>query len=57
MPPLAKRRFQKSPSDSNGKGWIIIDTEFSRIIYNGKFEEASLICHNLNKKYYRQKQM
>lgn len=54
MPPLDQRRFRKTPKDIDGKRWTITDTEFSRVIYEGKFEEASLICHNLNKKNYLQ---
>lgn len=50
MPALDKRRFQKG---HDGKNWTVEDTEVGREIYKGSFEQASLICHNLNKKHYR----
>ncbi len=54
MPELDKRRFQKNYKDLNGKKWDVTDTHQNKIIYTGKFEKASLICHNLNKKHYSQ---
>jgi len=56
MPDSNLRRFQYNPKDCNGRKWTITDTEQKRIIYTGKFEEATLICHNLNKKFYRDMQ-
>ena len=53
MPPLDDCKFIKVPKDCNGNKWGVINTEISLEIYKGKFEEASLICYNLNKKYYR----
>jgi hypothetical protein len=54
MPEYDKRRFQK---DYNGKlkRWIVTDGEDNTVIYEGSYENASLISHNLNKKYYRDK--
>jgi len=54
MPGLNKRRFQKDPQDCNGIKWTVADNEQKRIIYTGNFEKASLICHNLNKKFYKE---
>lgn len=51
MPELSQRRFQK---DYIGRKCVVEDTKQKRIIYTGKYEEASLICHNLNKKYYKE---
>lgn len=53
MPDLDERRFQKNPKDCNGKKWNVDDTKQKKTIYTGGFENASLICHNLNKKYYQ----
>ena len=54
MPDINDRRFKKDPKDMNGRKWTVTDTVQKRIIYTGKFEEASLICHNLNKKFYKE---
>lgn len=54
MPELNDRRFQKNPKDVNGKKWEVEDTHEKRIIYTGKYEDAAIRCHNLNKKYYRE---
>lgn len=51
MPELDQRRFQKKPKDCNGRRWHVTDN--GKIVYTGKFDRASLICHNLNKKHYR----
>ena len=53
MPDLNDRRFIKEPKDCNGNRFTVKDTQQNRVIYTGKYEEASLICHNLNKKHYR----
>lgn len=53
MPPYDRRRYQKIAKDANGKKWDVEDTDNGVIVYTGGFENASLICHNLNKKYYR----
>lgn len=53
MPDIEDRRFQKSADDINGGKWKVVDTTQNNIIYIGKFEDASLICHNLNKKNYQ----
>lgn len=52
MPELDERRFQK---DFNGKlkRWVVIDGEDNQTIYEGNYENASLISHNLNKKHYK----
>lgn len=52
MPDMDKRRFQRIPNDCDGRNWRVEDTEHKRVVYRGKFEEASLVCHNLNKKHY-----
>ncbi len=54
MPEINQRRFQKDAKDCNGRKWNVSDTEQNKIVYTGMFEEASLICHNLNKKHYKQ---
>jgi hypothetical protein len=34
--------------------WIVKDTQQNGVIvYKGNYEDASLVCHNLNKKYYK----
>lgn len=54
MPELDKRRFKRNPVQPNiNTKWIVTDTEHNKTVYKGKFEEASLICHNLNKRFYR----
>lgn len=52
MPLLSQKRFQRYLI---GNKWAVEDTGGNGIVYKGKFEEASLICHNLNKKFYRDK--
>jgi len=50
MPGLEHRRYQKSLAGNN---WIVIDTQNNNTIrYYGNFENTSLACHNLNKKFY-----
>ena len=55
MPDLSIRRFQKNCKNygSRKEEWVVIDTENNTVRYKGKFENVSLACHNLNKKYYR----
>ena len=51
MPPLNERRYSKKVIQL-GK-WGVFDKEkFPQIIYEGNYENACLICHNLNKKHY-----
>ena len=50
MPPTTECRYQK---DFKEDKWIVTDTETNTVVYRGKFENASLVCHNLNKKHYR----
>lgn len=50
MPEINLRRFTKHPLDLNGKKWSVKDS--GNEVYKGKFEEASLICHNKNKLHY-----
>ena len=51
MPELSKRRYQKEQS-MNFKKWVCIDTLYGDIVKRGSFEDVSLACHNLNKKFY-----
>jgi len=50
MPPIMERKYQRKSLDLNGKKWEVLEDGVQ--IYKGKFEDMSLICHNLNKKYY-----
>lgn len=53
MPDLDQRRFQKNPLDRDGNQWEVLDSENGNSVrYKGNFENASLACHNLNKKHY-----
>ena len=56
MPKPEKRRYIKGcPSGNpNGKSWNAFDTETGNVIYRGTFENVTLACHNLNKKYYKE---
>lgn len=49
MPELSERRYKKEFKDSK---WIVIDTCYNDLVYRGNFVNASLTCHNLNKKFY-----
>lgn len=51
MPKLSKRRYQKKLS-CNLKEWVVIDTAYGVTRYCGSYADASLACHNLNKKFY-----
>jgi hypothetical protein len=51
MPVLNKRRYQKRPLD-NPKKWVVTDTQLGEIVYRGNFENVSIACYNLNKKFY-----
>lgn len=53
MPESNKRRFQYNSIDPNGKKWIVTDNQYDKIIFKGKYENAALISHNLNKKFYK----
>jgi hypothetical protein len=65
MPAVGKRRFQKDIARVGKRGqplsinierskWTVTDTQEKKEIFRGSFEKAALICHNLNKKHYRQ---
>ena len=52
MPKYDERRYQKK---IEGKNFIVYDTEDkNKVVYAGKYENASLACHNLNKIHYLQ---
>jgi hypothetical protein len=51
MPELCKRRYQKELSMNLNK-WIVKDTHTLQVVYRGKYEDATLACHNLNKRFY-----
>lgn len=52
MPSLSLDRRFKKIFDNNK--WEVIDThEDNKTRYKGKFEDVALVCHNLNKKFYR----
>jgi len=53
MPDLNKRRFQKNPKDCNGYKWVVSDTMQNRNVYEGGFEMVSIVCHNMNKNFYK----
>lgn len=50
MPPVNERKFQYKPLDLNGKKWEVL--EDGEQIWKGRYEDATLICYNLNKKFY-----
>lgn len=52
MPDLNKRRFQKNPKDCNGHKWVIVDVTRNKTVYEGGYQMASIICHNMNKMFY-----
>ena len=45
-------KFQKQ-CDTKTNKWYVLDTDSGKSIYESNFENVSLACHNLNKKYYR----
>lgn len=51
MPPFNELRFKKHPLDLDGKWWDILD-EGKLLGMKKRFQDISLICHNLNKGYY-----
>lgn len=51
MPPLKERKYQYKPLDLNGKNWEILKDDIP--IKKGKYQDIVIICHNLNKKFYR----
>lgn len=55
MPPINDRIYQKGidKSEREGSKTGCVVFKGSDIVFSGGFEEASLICHNLNKKCYR----
>lgn len=55
MPDFNERKFQKECKNSGSRKeeWSVIDTETKTVRYKGKFEDACLASHNLNKAYYR----
>ena len=48
-----KRIYQK---DRINNQWVVRNNETNEIIYKNNFENVCLACHNLNKKYYKDKQ-
>ena len=57
MPALERRRFQKECKNAYGRSekWFVVDAQTKTVRYKGNFENASLACHNLNKKHYENK--
>lgn len=53
MPAYGIRRYKYKSLDPNGKKWTVTDTQTGIVIYNGKYEMSAIVCHNLNKKFYR----
>lgn len=57
MPSPYKRRFIKKSLDY-GKNWQVIDTQTdNKIMFSGSFMNVAIASHNLNKRYYKQKQL
>lgn len=52
LPKLSERKFQKQLDTANNK-WYVLDTDSGKSVYKSNYENVSLACHNLNKKYYR----
>ena len=52
LPKLSERKFQKQ-CDTKTNKWYVLDTYSGKSVYESNFENVSLACHNLNKKYYR----
>lgn len=51
MPSINERRFQKTCVNNK---WKVIDSHNeNKLRYEGNYENVMLVCHNLNKKYYR----
>lgn len=55
MPPSNERRYKYKHLDPNGKKWAVTDTQNNKEIYKGSYVNSSLICYNLNKKFYKTK--
>jgi hypothetical protein len=51
MPKLSEMKFQKKCDRLTDK-WYVGDIESGETVYISNFENASLACHNLNKKHY-----
>ena len=58
MPDLENRRYQYGVMSMNPRTkWTVIDTENNGAIrYKGKYEDAAIALHNLNKKHYKKAQ-
>lgn len=59
MPPINERKYKHLPCSGNLKKWIVIDSTVPQyspnyIRYKGRWEETSMACYSLNKKYYRE---
>jgi hypothetical protein len=52
MPNIDDRKFYKKVIDL-GKLQVNDKDKFPSVVYEGNYEMASLICLNLNKKFYR----
>ena len=59
MPPPDDRRYQYdcvNPYTIKQDKWIVTDTHNNNTIrYKGSYEDVAIACHNLNKKFYRDK--
>lgn len=51
MPPLRERKYQYKSLDLNGKNWEVLEDDIQ--IKKGKYQDMAIICHNLNKKFYK----
>jgi hypothetical protein len=49
--PKKNRRYTKQ---HNWGSWEVFDNIDEKKVYQGSYENASLACHNLNKKYYKE---
>ena len=54
MPKTDECRYRKYPKDNSLDKWYVFDTHKTETVYLGNFENVSLACHNLNKKYYKE---
>ena len=52
MPAYLDRVFQKL--SKNSRDWYVVDTRDKKTVYSGSYEDCSLACHNLNKKFYKE---
>jgi len=50
MPPITERRYRKKCEKNK---WFVFDTHRNEVRYNGKFDDVSVACYYLNKKFYK----